>query len=236
MKTAALFEKVAVNIAKNKILEGVTLALPEGKVIGLLGPSGAGKTTLMRVLVGLQRVSSGQVTVLGRPAGAAELRPLVGYVTQSPSVYGDLTVRENLEYFAAMLRASKARVEEIIATVHLDDQTGQMVGSLSGGQRARVSLGVALLGSPRLLVLDEPTVGLDPVLRTELWDQFHELARGGVTLLVSSHVMDEAKRCDSLALIRDGRMLATGTPAELMSETNTHDIEAAFLKLVEAAS
>jgi ABC-2 type transport system ATP-binding protein len=173
--------------------------------------------------------------VLGKPAGSAELRKRIGYVTQAPSVYGDLSVKENLAYFGAMVGAAHGRAEEVIKLVRLEKQAGQLVGSLSGGQRARVSLGVALLGTPDLLVLDEPTVGLDPLLRQELWDQFHELARGGATLLVSSHVMDEAKRCDGLVLLRDGQLLATGEPGELVSRTHAKDIESAFVALVEAA-
>lgn len=236
MKTVIELKNVSVNLAKEKILKNITLALPEGKVIGLLGPSGAGKSTLMRAIMGLQRTSGGTVTVLGMPAGAAKLRPLVGYVTQAPSVYGDLTVEENLHYFGAMVNVGSKRVDEVMALVHLTDHADQLAGKLSGGQLARVSLGVALLGSPRLLVLDEPTVGLDPVLRLELWEQFHKLADSGVTLLVSSHVMDEARRCDELVLMREGEILDTGTPAELKTRTHTTDVETAFLKLVEAAS
>jgi ABC-2 type transport system ATP-binding protein len=236
MKTVIALDKVTVNLAHAKVLDEISLALPEGQVIGLLGPSGAGKTTLMRAIMGLQRVAHGKVTVLGLAAGTAKLRPKVGYVTQAPSVYGDLTVQENLRYFGAMVNAGSGRVDEVMAMVHLEDHSDQLAGRLSGGQLARVSLAVALLGSPRVLILDEPTVGLDPVLRLELWDEFHALAKTGVTLLVSSHVMDEAKRCDSLVLMREGKLLASGTPAELMNRTDTHDIEMAFLKLVEEAS
>lgn len=236
MKTVIALNKVSVILADLPILNDITLDLPEGRVIGLLGPSGAGKTTLMRAIMGLQRVESGSVKVLDMPAGVAKLRPLVGYVTQKPSVYADLTVKENLEYFGSMLSAKTGRVAEVLKLVHLDDHADQLTGKLSGGQLARVSLGVALLGEPKILILDEPTVGLDPVLRLELWEQFHKLADGGVTLLVSSHVMDEARRCDELVLMREGQVLATGTPAELTQRTGTSDIEAAFLKLVEEPS
>ncbi|HVQ44087.1 MAG TPA: ABC transporter ATP-binding protein [Candidatus Saccharimonadia bacterium] len=236
MKAAVEFDHVTVKLEHDVVLRDVSVAIPEAKVTGLLGPSGAGKTTLMRVLVGLQRPGSGASRVLGLSAGAAQLRPLVGYVTQAPAVYPDLTVHENLRYFGAMVGAGGARVREVTTRVRLEAQSTQLVGRLSGGQRARVSLAVALLGSPKVLVLDEPTVGLDPVLRQELWEQFHELARAGVTLLVSSHVMDEARRCDNLVLLREGAVLATGTPAQLMGQTDTHDMEAAFLRLVGAAS
>jgi ABC-2 type transport system ATP-binding protein len=236
MNNAIELKNVTVQLEKDLVLDDVVLDIPQGKVTGLLGPSGAGKTTLMRVIVGLQRPKKGSVKILGKPAGSAELRAQVGYVTQAPSVYADLTVAENLRYFGAMVNVGKPRVDEIMALVRLQNYAGRLAGRLSGGQRARVSLAVALLGSPRLLVLDEPTVGLDPVLRQELWAQFHDLAKSGVTLLVSSHVMDEAKRCDSLVLLREGKVLAAGSPAKLMDQTDTHDVEAAFLRLVGAAA
>ena len=234
MKPAIRAIGLGVTIEKKPVLSNMTLEVPEGQVVGLLGPSGAGKTTLMRAIVGLQRPTTGSVEVLGMPAGSAELRSRIGYVTQTPSVYGDMTVMENLRFFAAMVNSDDKDVAHVVKAVHLKPQAGQLVSSLSGGQRARVSLAVALLGDPQLLVLDEPTVGLDPVLRVELWELFHGLAKEGLTLLVSSHVMDEAKRCDGLILVRDGRLLATGTPGELMSRTKTDDVESAFLKLVEA--
>jgi ABC-2 type transport system ATP-binding protein len=216
------------------VLDGLALDVAAGSVTGLLGPSGSGKSTLIRAIVGVQIVESGEMTVLGRPAGSAELRPRVGYVTQAPSVYGDLTVRENLDYFARILRVGADRIEETVDEVDLRRQKDQMVGSLSGGQRSRVSLATALLNRPELLVLDEPTVGLDPVLRRDLWDLFHRLAEAGATLLVSSHVMDEANRCDALLLLRDGALLASLTPDELRACTGEEDIEAAFLALAEA--
>jgi ABC-2 type transport system ATP-binding protein len=216
------------------VLPGISLDVRHGVVTGLLGPSGSGKTTLIRSIVGVQIVERGEVTVLGAPAGSAELRHVVGYVTQTPSVYGDLTVRENLNYFARVLDAAAERVEEAIQTVALGDHADQVVGTLSDGERSRVSLATALLGQPRLLVLDEPTVGLDPVLRRDLWNTFHELAAAGTTLLVSSHVMDEAERCDDLVLLREGRIVATGSPDELRHRTRADDLEDAFLALAEA--
>jgi ABC-2 type transport system ATP-binding protein len=216
------------------ILPGISLEVPTGIVTGLLGPSGSGKTTLLRSIVGVQVIESGTVTVLGGRAGSPELRRRVGYVTQTPSVYLDLTVRENISYFASVLAASAAAGDEAISTVGLEEQADQVVRTLSGGERSRVSLASALLGEPDLLVLDEPTVGLDPVLRRELWQTFHVLADRGATLLVSSHVMDEAVRCDRLLLMRDGRLLADTTPDGLLRDTGAADVEAAFLKLVEA--
>ncbi len=214
------------------ILEKVSLELPASKVIGLLGPSGAGKTTLMRVLVGLQKVARGSATVLGMPAGSAALRKQIGYATQSLAVYPDLTVGENLGYFGSMAGAAGGRAAEVLRDVSLEAQAGQLVRTLSGGQRARVSLAVALLGRPQLLVLDEPTVGLDPVLRAQLWSQFHELAAAGTTLVVSSHVMDEAERCDELVLMREGRVIAQGTPGGIKKQTGTDSIEKAFIELI----
>jgi ABC-2 type transport system ATP-binding protein len=218
------------------VLDGVDAEVPVGSVTGLLGPSGCGKTTLLRSIVGVQKVAGGEVRVLGRVAGDAVLREQVGYVTQAPSVYADLSVIENLRYFAAMSGAPKDDPERVIGAVGLAGREGDLVGRLSGGQRARVSLAAALLGTPKLLILDEPTVGLDPVLRQELWALFHRLASGDdpATLLISSHVMDEASRCTRLLLMRDGRLLASDTPEALLAQTGARDIEEAFLRLVGA--
>jgi len=220
----------------NVVLPGLSLSVPRGSVTGLLGPSGCGKSTLMRAIVGVQRVAGGRVEVLGQAAGSPSVRGQVGYVTQAPSVYSDLTARENLDYFARLLDAPSERVDEVLGDVGLDDVGDREVSRLSGGQRARVSLATALLNRPQVLVLDEPTVGLDPVLRRSLWDLFHRLSSDGATLLVSSHVMDEAARCDELVLMRDGEMLASGAPDELLERTGTSEIEDAFLALVEAHS
>jgi ABC-2 type transport system ATP-binding protein len=213
------------------VLTEVDLRVGAGKVTGLLGPSGSGKTTLMRALVGTQIVAAGHVTVLGVPAGAAELRRRVGYVTQTPSVYSDLTVGENLAYFARVVGAPRQRVEEVITSVGLERQTDQVTATLSGGERSRSSLAAALLGRPEVLVLDEPTVGLDPLLRRDLWEIFHRLADDGGTVLVSTHVMDEAERCDDLVLVREGRIIATGSPEQLRRKADTDNLEDAFLRL-----
>lgn len=220
---------------RNEALRDVSFDIPPGGVTGLLGPSGSGKTTLLRCILGVQRITAGTVSVLGRPAGSPVLRSKVGYASQSASVYDDLTVAENLRYFAAALRAPASDVGRVIDAVDLDEYRSRLTGRLSGGQRSRVSLAVAMLGIPELLVLDEPTAGLDPVLREELWVLFHRLAGDGVTLLVSSHVMEEAERCDALLLLRDGTVLAHDAPSALMKRTGTATMDEAFLHLVRAA-
>ena len=214
------------------VLDGLDVTIGSG-VTGLLGPSGCGKSTLLRSIVGVQQVAGGDVRVLGEPAGSAPLRRRIGYVTQEPSVYDDLTVTENLRFFARVLGCADSEVDKAIDAVDLRSHANAQVRRLSGGQRSRASLAVALLDSPDLLVLDEPTVGLDPVLRRDLWVLFHKLADDGAAVLVSSHVMDEAERCDHLLLMREGAILAHDTPAAIKERAGTDDIEAAFLKLVE---
>ncbi|HET7744737.1 MAG TPA: ABC transporter ATP-binding protein [Gaiellaceae bacterium] len=219
-----------------EVLHGIDLDVEPGSVTGLLGPSGSGKTTLLRSIVGAQIVADGSVSVLGLPAGAPALRARVGYQTQAPSVYADLTVLENLDYFARILDVERPAVAEAVRLVDMGGLEGQLAATLSGGELARLSLAAALVNQPEIVVLDEPTVGLDPVLRQSLWQTFHDLAGRGTTLVVSSHVMDEASRCDALALLRDGRVLATGTPASLLEQTGTDDLDAAFLALVDEAA
>jgi len=214
------------------VLDGLDLTIGAG-VTGLLGPSGCGKSTLLRAIVGVQRTHGGSVTVLGEPAGSSDLRRRIGYVTQAASVYDDLTLTENLHFFARVLGVDSGEVDRVVAAVDLGAQRAHVVGRMSGGQRSRASLAVALLGRPDVLVLDEPTVGLDPVLRRDLWALFHGLADDGATVLVSSHVMDEADRCDHLLLMRDGAIIAADTPDAIRERAGTDDIESAFLALVE---
>ena len=225
---------------KRTVLHELDLDIPSGQVVGLLGPSGSGKTTLMRCIVGVQIVASGSINVLEHAAGSAVLRDQVGYVTQTPSIYTDLTIRENIAYFgrAVGLVGTELRdaVERTLAEVDLVSYADQLVRDLSGGQESRVSLAAALVGRPTLLVLDEPTVGLDPVLRRDLWNFFRDLAGQGHSLIVSSHVMDEATRCDRLILLRDGEVLADVTPQELLTRTGAPDADAAFLALIDAAA
>ncbi|MFS8198918.1 ABC transporter ATP-binding protein (plasmid) [Streptomyces sp. CWNU-52B] len=242
---AAAIHAAALTVVRGprQVLRGLDFDVPHGQITGLLGPSGCGKSTLMRSIVGTQAKVTGTLDVLGLPAGHATLRSRIGYVTQAPSVYDDLTVRQNLDYFAAILdpghTAAGRRHENVthaISDVDLGSHADALAGNLSGGQRSRVSLAVALLGTPELLVLDEPTVGLDPVLRRDLWQLFHTIAADrGATLLVSSHVMDEAERCHRLLLMREGEILADDTPDALRARTGSDTVEAAFLHLVDEA-
>jgi ABC-2 type transport system ATP-binding protein len=232
MDSSLTVDRLVVTRGKRTVLHEISAAITTGSITGLLGPSGSGKTTLMRCVVGVQKIRSGSVTVLGRPAGTASLRREIGYLTQSPSVYADLTVRENARYFASLYGLGAAHADAAIADVGLTSAHGQLVGNLSGGQRSRASLACAMIGTPRLLVLDEPTVGQDPVLRADLWAKFHAMAAAGTTLLVSSHVMDEAGRCDRLLLIREGRLVGDDTPDAIRALAGTDDLEEAFLHLI----
>lgn len=220
---------------KSTVLANITASIPHGRITGLLGPSGSGKTTLMRALVGVQKITAGTVTVLGRPAGDPRNRRDVGYVTQAPSVYRDLSVLDNVRYFGAVHGAGREDAQAVLAAVGLEGLARRKAADLSGGQFSRVSLACALVGKPKLLVLDEPTVGLDPVLRAELWQQFRDMASEGTTLVISSHVMEEAGHCDTLLLLRNGMLLEQLTPAQLRERGETDDLELAFLRMIRAA-
>lgn len=233
---AVLVENLTVIRGKRTALDDVTVHIDAGTITGVLGPSGCGKTTLIRSIVGTQVIASGAVTVLGRPAGAADLRHRVGYVTQDATIYQDLRVIDNVRYFASLYGSGSAAADEAVANVGLGDHRTALCGNLSGGQRTRVSLACALVAQPELLVLDEPTVGLDPVLRVDLWEQFHQLARRGTTLLVSSHVMDEADHCVDLLLLREGRLLSHTTPAQLREDTGCTSLEEAFLSVIRRST
>lgn len=223
---------VTVRRGGHPVLADLSARWPAGRITGLLGPSGAGKTTLIRAVVGVQRISAGTVTVFGRPAGSAELRSRIGYVTQAAAIYDDLTVTGNVGYFAAVAGVCRGRVAEAIDEVGLGDAAGQLGHTLSGGQRSRASLACALVTDPELLVLDEPTVGQDPVLREELWAALRRRVDSGATIVLSSHVMAEATRCDELVLLRDGAVLASGSPAQVTARAGTTDMDAAFLALI----
>lgn len=235
MTNSSAVEATALYVRRggNDVLRGLGFEVSAGAITALLGPSGCGKTTLMRAVVGLQEITAGTISVLGQPSGSPALRARIGYAPQGASVYPDLTVAENVRYFAACMGAQDD-VDRVVDQVDLSAYAHQLAGSLSGGQRSRVSLAISLLGSPHLLILDEPTVGLDPVLREQLWKVFADLADDGITLIVSSHVMDEAERCNDVLLMRDGRLLAQESPAALKERTSTDNLDAAFLSLVSA--
>lgn len=221
-------------------LKHINLEVPEGKITGFIGPSGAGKTTLIRCIVGRLAIPKGSVEVFGLTSGSPKLRSRVSYMTQELSVYTDLTVIENLTYFSRMIGQSRREtidtVKDILQTINMSDKATTLVGSLSGGQKQRVSLAIALIGKPKLMVLDEPTIGLDPALRENLWQLFYKIAASGTTLIISSHSMDEARRCDELVLLREGKVIAYDSPKELLHKTETKSVEEAFLKLVSEKS
>ena len=214
-------------------LDGLDVDVRSGEIYGLLGPNGSGKTTFIRCLAGLVRPETGAITVLGQEPLRAVQAGRVGYMTQAAALYGDLSVGENLSFFAKLegLANAEQRMESVLRTVDLGDRRKSVVSTLSGGMRTRLSLAIALLHEPDLLLLDEPTVGVDPVLRQELWTHLRSLASGGTTILVSSHVMDEASRCDRLGLIRAGRILAEGSASDLVARAGANDLESAFLAL-----
>ena len=237
MEYAVKIKNLSVTLGKNvKALNNINLELPAGKTIGFIGPSGAGKTTLIRGIVGSLRISSGEIEVFGLPAGSVTLRKQVSYMTQELSVYPDLTVKENLKYFITMVglrgKAAEDMLSKVLGLVDMANKSDSLVSDLSSGQKQRVSLSVALIGSPKLMVLDEPTVGLDPVLRQKLWSLFTELTSNGTTLIISSHSMDEAGRCDDLVLVREGKLVAHNSPKELLQSTGTKTVEECFMKLV----
>lgn len=215
----------------NEIIPDLSLSVPKGSVFGLVGPSGSGKTTVIRTIIGLTRIAGGQATILGHPAGSAALRPKIGYMPQGEGIYTDLSARANLEFFAAINRAPKGRVDALLDLLDIADIADRRADTYSGGQRQRVGLAIALLQEPPLLILDEPTVGLDPRLRNHLWALFRQWAGGGTTLLISTHVMDEAAKCDEIAFLSNGHLLALGSPQALQQQTGTDDLEAAVLTL-----
>lgn len=239
MATAIKIHKLSVTLGEGiRALRDITVELPVGKAIGFIGPSGAGKTTLIRSIVGRQKITSGSIEIFEQPAGSPLLRNQMSYMTQELSVYPDLTVQENLQYFVIMMGHKKSEsskiISDVLQAVDLQDKAHSLVRNLSGGQKQRASLAIALIGSPKLMVLDEPTIGLDPVLRDSLWQLFNKLTAQGTTLLISSHSMDEAERCDDLVLIRGGQLIAHSSPEELLKSTHSKTIEQSFLKLVRA--
>ena len=211
-------------------LDGVNLRVRPGEIYGLLGPNGAGKTTLIRSIVGLVAPDAGTVTVLGRRMPDVDVLRNIGYMTQQAALYPGLSVEENVEFFAA-INGAEGGVDEALKMVELDQRRKSVVATLSGGMRQRCSLACALVHKPKLLLLYEPTVGVDPQLRVQFWEDFRKMAADGTTIVVSSHVMDEAERCQRLGLIQFGRLLAEGTPNEVRAQAGTNNLEEAFLRL-----
>ena len=212
-------------------VDGIDMALTPGRIYGLLGPNGSGKTTLIRLLAGLASATSGKARVLGVEMPSRSNLARIGYMTQADGIYPELSVWENLSFFAALYgQTDKAEMRRTLQLVELDGRQGTPAQDLSGGMRRRLSMACALAHHPAVIFLDEPTVGVDPALRVQFWNHFHRLAADGATLLVSSHVMDEADRCDELLFIRDGRVLAQGTPDALRKKAGTDNLETAFLQ------
>ncbi len=220
-----------------KALDGVDLKIKYGENYGLLGPNGAGKTTLIRILCGLLKPSGGTAYVLGRRLPDRRINPTIGYMTQMDALYNDLTIRENVRFFASLygLRGHERekRIDDTLDITALGDRQHSVVSTISGGMKKRASMACVLVHRPKLLFLDEPTVGVDPKLRCELWKYFHELNKEGVTLIVSTHIMDEAEHCNRLAFIRDGKKLIEGTPTELKAATACDNLEGAFMRFSE---
>jgi ABC-2 type transport system ATP-binding protein len=223
-------ENVSKSFGAVKALDGVTLRVKQGEIYGLLGPNGAGKTTLIRAIVGLIAPSGGTVTVLGQRIPNLNILRQIGYMTQAAALYPGLSVEENVQFFAA-INSAEGGVDDVLKLVELDDRRKSVVATLSGGMRQRCSLACALVHKPHLLLLDEPTVGVDPQLRVQFWEEFRRMADAGTTIIVSSHVMDEAERCQRLGLVQYGRILAEGSPDEVRAQAGTQNLEEAFLRL-----
>jgi len=227
---AVSVEGVSKSFGKFQALNGVTLRVRKGEIYGLLGPNGAGKTTLIRIVCGLLTAQSGTVTVLGQRMPKVAVLRRIGYMTQQAALYPSLSVEENVRFFAA-INGAEDGVKDALELVHLYDRRGSVVNTISGGMRQRCSLACALVHRPDLLLLDEPTVGVDPQLRVQFWESFRRMATNGTTIIVSSHVMDEADRCQRLGLIQYGRLLAEGSPTEIRNMGGSQNLEQAFLAL-----
>lgn len=225
---------VAKKFGDNPVLKQISLQLPVGQIMGLIGPSGAGKTTLVKAILGMEKVDAGTTTVLGTPMPNRKVMQRIGYMAQSDALYEDLTARENIRFFAELMSVPKTKlamaIDHVAQVVNLTDALDRRVSAYSGGMKRRLSLAIALVQDPELLILDEPTVGIDPDLRQQIWTELYQLKSQGKSILVTTHVMDEAERCDYLMLIREGIALAQGTPQQLEKDYAVTTIEQVFLK------
>jgi len=216
-----------------EVLHGITLNVNKSEIFGLLGPSGSGKTTLVKLIAGIDEATSGKIEVLGTAMPKLEMMKRIGYMAQSDALYTELTAKENLEFFGALfgLRGEKLkkRMLEVMELVNLTDHLKRFVSAYSGGMKRRLSLAIALLHAPEVLILDEPTVGIDPVLRKTIWDEFRSQSNKGTTIIVTTHVMDEADKCDRLGMVRDGHLIAVGTSEQLKEQSGGTNLEDAFL-------
>lgn len=226
-------ENVCRQFDDQEVIHNVSIHVRKSEIFGLLGPSGSGKTTMVKMIAGIDEATSGSIEVLGTRMPKLSMMKRIGYMAQSDAMYSELTARENLEFFGSLfgLRGDKLRkrMNEVMDLVDLSPHMKRFVGAFSGGMKRRLSLAIALMHEPEVLILDEPTVGIDPVLRQSIWDEFEKLRRDGTTILVTTHVMDEAEKCDRLGMIRDGQLIAIGTPEELKEKTGSATIESAFL-------
>lgn len=233
-KSVISVKNVYKNYGRQTVLEGIDLNIVRGEIFGLLGPSGAGKTTLVKQLVGLEEATSGEVYLFDEKQPSLNLIEQIGYMAQSDALYTELSARENLEFFVSLYSLTKQerrqRIEAVMKVVDLEAAMDKIVAQYSGGMKRRLSLAIAMLHEPQILILDEPTVGMDPVLRKSIWESFNALKESGVTIIVTTHVMDEAEKCDRLGMIRNGKLIATGSADELKKNAQVNDLESAFLK------
>ena len=218
---------------KKQVLCDISISMPTGKILGLLGPSGSGKTTLIKMIAGIDVATKGEVFLLGEKMPQLKMLEKIGYMAQSDALYGELTGWENMEFFASMYKMpkehQKKRIAEVMKLVDLTDHLKKQVKAYSGGMKRRLSLAIALIHEPSVLILDEPTIGIDPVLRRTVWAELYDLRAAGISIIVTTHVMDEVEKCDYIGMIREGRLIAMGTPEELKKATDTNSIEEAFL-------
>ncbi|WP_203289347.1 ABC transporter ATP-binding protein [Metabacillus sp. cB07] len=230
---AIVLQSVSKSFGKKEVIQDVTFKVDKGEIFGLLGPSGSGKTTIIKMIVGIEEPTNGEASVLGVRMPDLNMLKNIGFMAQSDALYSELTGKENVSFFASLsgLRGKnkKERIEYVLDLVNLAEHAGKRTGDYSGGMKRRLSLAIAMLNEPQVLVLDEPTVGIDPILRQSIWEELERIRQSGTAIVVTTHVMDEAEKCGRIGFVRDGKLIAAGTPEELKSEAKTATIEGAFL-------